>query len=206
VSEAEAKACGPKGAAVTNGVRIRPLEPARRRFDFGFWGRLAYFANADAVRWLIEEIWPSVRAVLPSSTLVIGGAHAPAWLRRATSRQQGITLLSPVDDMPALARDVRVAILPVRYGSGESTKMLEAAEAGCAVVATRRGVRGLDALAPHVVVAEDAAALADAAVRLLREDARRTVLAAELRSAVVQHYSRDLTLRRLLAVARGEAA
>lgn len=201
VSEAEAHAHA-RTEAVTNGVRVRPLHTGPRRFDFGFWGRLAYFANDDAARWLIDEIWPFIRAAYRSATLVIAGADAPAWLRRAATAQAGITLLSPVSDLAAVARDTSVAILPLRYGSGESTKMLEAAEAGCAVVATARGTRNLPALAHHAMIAEDASSIAHAAIALLRDDTQRTLRAAGLRSAVAEHYSREKTLARLLQVAR----
>jgi len=207
VSDEEAAACGPRGVAITNGVTVRPLDEERGRcYDFGFWGRLAYFANADAARWLVGEIWPAIRALEPSATLVLAGANAPGWLRRAAHRQPGITILSPVSDMPSLARDVRVAVLPLRYGSGESTKMLEAAEAGCAVVSTARGVRSLGALAPHAVLAEDADAIARAAVALLHDRQAGAMLRRTLRRIVVQHYSREITLDRLAALLRREAA
>ncbi len=190
---------GTHGLAISNGVRIRPLEQRTRRFDFGFWGRLAYFANADAAQWLVDEIWPAIRAIRPGATLVIAGADAPATLRRAATRA-GITFLSPVDDIPVLARDVRVAILPLRYGSGESTKMLEAAEAGCTVVATSRGVRSLPELAQHATIAEDAQAIAHAAIGALAKPDP------ELRRLVVQHYSREATLEKLSALVRRKAA
>jgi glycosyltransferase involved in cell wall biosynthesis len=190
---------GTHGVAVSNGVKIRPLEESARGYDFGFWGRLGYFANTDAAQWIIEEIWPAIRAIKPDATLVIAGADAPAKLRRTASRA-GIALLSPVDDIPTLARDVRVAILPLRYGSGESTKMLEAAEAGCAVVATTRGVRSLPELAKHATIAEDAQTMARAAVHLLTEHDT------ELRRLVVQHYSREATLEKLSSLVRRRAA
>ncbi len=190
---------GTRGVAISNGVRVHPLEERSRRYDFGFWGRLAYFANADAARWIVEEIWPAIRSIKPDATMVIAGADASAKLRRMANRA-GITLLSPVDDVPALARDVRVAILPLRYGSGESTKMLEAAEAGCAVVATSRGVRSLPELAKHAFIAEDAQEIARGAVHALTE--RDT----ELRRLVVQHYSREATLERLSALLKRKAA
>ncbi|HET8773026.1 MAG TPA: glycosyltransferase [Thermoanaerobaculia bacterium] len=190
---------GERGLAISNGVRIRPLEPRERRFDFGFWGRLAYFANADAAQWLVDEIWPAIRALRPAATLVIAGADAPRALARAAQRA-GITFLSPVDDVPVLARDVRVAILPLRYGSGESTKMLEAAEAGCTVVATARGVRSLPELAQRAAIAEDAPAIARAAVDALAKPDT------ELRRLVVQHYSREATLEKLSALVRRKAA
>lgn len=196
VSDDEAAA---HGIAISNGVQVRPLESRRRAYDFGFWGRLPYFANADAARWLIDEIWPAIRAIKPDATLVIAGADAPSQLRRAAERA-GITFISPAGDIPALARDIRVAILPLRYGSGESTKMLEAAEAGCAVVATPRGVRGLPELAREATIVEDAQGLARAAVQALTQ--RDT----ELRRLVVQHYARERTLEKLSEIVRRKAA
>src|SRR5258708_16593203 len=55
--------------AVTNGVTIAPLTAGARAFDFGFWGRFPYFANADAATWLLNEISPAIRALHPPATL-----------------------------------------------------------------------------------------------------------------------------------------
>jgi glycosyltransferase involved in cell wall biosynthesis len=191
--------CGASGIAISNGVKIHPLDERPRKYDFGFWGRLAYFANADAAQWLIDGIWPAIRAIKPDATLVIAGADGTSKLRRSAQRA-GVTLLSPVDDIPTLARDVRVAVLPLRYGSGESTKMLEAAEAGCAVVATALGVRSLPELAKHAAIAEDAQTIARAAVDTLTRGNT------DLRRVVVQHYSREATLEKLSALVRRKAA
>ena len=182
---------GANGIAISNGVQVRPLEDHRRKYDFGFWGRLAYFANADAAQWLADEIWPAIRAIRPEATMVIAGAHASNKLQRS-ARNAGITILSPVADVPSLAREINVAILPLRFGSGESTKMLEAAEAGCSVVATSRGVRSLSALARHAVIAEDAKTIASEAVKLLTMPN-----GADLRRVVTEQYSRDATLTKL---------
>ena len=178
--------------AISNGVAIHPLEDAPRAFDFGFWGRLAYFANADAVAWLVDEIWPAIRASRPEATLIIGGADAPARVSALHGRE-GITVRSPVDDMAALARSVRVALFPLRYGSGQSNKVLEAAEGGCAVVATRKAMRGLDLLLPYVSLVED--------VRGFVEATAGGGAGAPLRDVVIEQYSRERTLARLREVA-----
>ncbi|MBV8516159.1 MAG: glycosyltransferase [Acidobacteria bacterium] len=185
---------------ISNGVPIAPLdEHAPRAFDFGFWGRLAYFANADAASWLLNEVWPRIRAARPQATLVIAGADAPRTLRAHDGRD-GVTLRSPVDDMPALARSIRIALFPVRYGSGQSTKALEAAEAGCAIAATPQALRGLAPLAAHAFLADDAEGLARVAMAALDDEAARITAARALRAAVSAHYARDTTLARLAAL------
>ena len=69
--------------AIPHGVVLGPLADGPRDIDVAFWGRLAYFANADAARFLLEEVWPLVRAARPGCTLLIGGADAPGWMRDA---------------------------------------------------------------------------------------------------------------------------
>ena len=190
VSEEETSDLGAHAVAIGNGVTVVPLTmDAPRRFDFGFWGRLKYFANADAAMWLIDEIWPAIRKRNPSATCVVAGAHAPRAIRLAAERQ-GIAFFSPVDDVAALARSVRVALLPIRYGSGQSNKVVEAGEAGCAIVATRQALRGLGPLAPHVRFAHDAPSFAEAALALLVPHARDAAGNA-LRRITAAMYSRS---------------
>lgn len=200
VADAESQAFGGRAAAISNGVVLRPLDAAPRPFHFGFWGRLAYFANADAAHWLLDEIWPRIRAALPDARLLIAGAAVPRALAARATRADGVTLLSPADDIPALARQVRVALLPIRYGTGESTKTLEAAEAGCGIAATPAAFRGLASLAPLASIAENADDLARAAIALLADAARCASMGAAMRAAVERDYSRETSEARLAAL------
>jgi glycosyltransferase involved in cell wall biosynthesis len=187
---------------ISNGVAISSLTDTQRTFDFAFWGRLAYFANADAASWLIREIWPAVRAKLPNATLLIAGADAPASLRAAHGRD-GIVVQSPFDDVAALTRSVKVALFPVRFGTGQSNKVLEAAEGGATIVATPHAMRGLDALTPHAFLAEETADFARAAVGALSD----VSMASAARAVVEKNYSRQQTLDRLAAtIHQGDVA
>jgi polysaccharide biosynthesis protein PslH len=187
-------------AAVTLGIACRPLDNAPRTYDFGFWGRFPYFANAGAAAWLLDEIWPAILALMPSATLILGGADAPQSLRKA-ALARGVTLLSPVDDMGVFARNIRVALMPLRFGSGQSTKILEAAEAGCAIVGTPQAFRGLAPLAGHARIESQTAGFARAAVDLLTDDELRAHQAGCLRGVVAARYARWATLDRLAAIA-----
>lgn len=198
--------CAELGAvAISNGVTIAPLADAPRPFDFAFWGRLPYFANADAAAWLLGEIWPAIRAARPAATLVIGGAGAPPSVRAAHGHD-GVVVQSPVDDIAALARSARVALFPVRYGTGQSNKILEAAEAGCAIVATKHAMRGLDPLAANALLGDSADELARAAVSAVSDEGRRAAMARALRSAVEARYARRDTLDRLAALVQEREA
>ena len=186
-------------ATISSGVAISPLVETPRAYDFGFWGRLGYFANADAVSWLLDTIWPAIRAQAPKTTLLIAGADASRAIRAAHGRD-GVVVQSPVDDMTSLVRQVKVALFPMRYGTGQLTKVLEAAEAGCAIVATTKAMHGLGMLLPHTVIANETGHFARAAVALHADEARRDVLARRLRETVTTTCERGVAMERLAAV------
>ena len=186
VAKTDAALFGEKGVAVPMGVAIEPLDVAPRDFDYGFTGRLGFFANQEAVRRLLREIWPRIRADLPNATLLLAGAGAPRWMLECDGKD-GVHVESPMENRAATLRRVRVALLPLTFGSGISMKALEAAEAGCAIVATACGLRGADALLPIAAIEEDASLFARRAIAAV-EDREMGKL---LRDAVRDHHSRE---------------
>ncbi len=182
-----------------HGVELWPVGNGHRDIDFAFWGRLGYFANRDAALLLLRELWPAIRARLPRATLVVGGADCPPALRRFDGRD-GVRVVSPMEDRPALLRRVRVALFPVRYGSGQPNKVLEAAEAACAIVATPAGARGVGPLAGAVVVAP-LDELVESAVALAGDEGRRAALGRQARRLVAAHFDRRAALARFAHLA-----
>jgi hypothetical protein len=197
VAPEESAAFGPAAVTIPMGVDIAPLDAAPRRYDFGFWGRFPYFANEEAVRALLEVIWPEIRRRRPSATLFLGGAEAPHWLRRHDGRA-GISVISPVLDRRMALRQVTVALLPILSGTGQSLKTLEMAEAGCAIIGTAMAFRGVETLATEAVVEDDVGQFAGRAIALLGSAA---ACGARLRSAVIAHHDRADSLARMRALA-----
>lgn len=196
INESSAAAIGERVGAVANGVAIEALGPRNLEYDFAFWGRLRYFANEDAVRRILLSIWPAIRRTLGDSKLLVAGADATSHQRRFDGRD-GVRVISPALDRGALLRSVGVAIFPVRYGTGQLNKLLEAAEAGCAIVATRFAARSAPALAPAIVCAETDEEFAARAIEIASDRDRRSALGASARRLVSEHYSREASLRRL---------
>ncbi|HEX7705818.1 MAG TPA: glycosyltransferase [Thermoanaerobaculia bacterium] len=194
--------CFPDGAVtIRNGVELEPAATdGLRRFDFAFWGHLGYFANVDALELLLGTIWPRIRELRPTATLLIAGASAAASLR-ALDGKDGITIVSPMDDRSALLRQVRVALLPLRRGTGHSNKILEAAEASCAIAGSGLAFRGVGELTPGQIVDNDPINLAQRATALLDGDWQPAGETA--RTAVEQHHDRRQIRRRMLECVAG---
>lgn len=172
-----------------------------------FVGGCHWPPNLDAVRWLVREIFPAVRARHPDAHLTIVGERPPAWL--ANEPQVTATGFVP-DERPLVAR-ARVVLAPIRFGSGVRIKILSALAMGKAVVSTRLGAEGIPVEHGHsILLADTADAFAEAVATLLADDAAVARLARNGRQACLARYDPGPASRRLDTLLRacldGEAA
>lgn len=189
----DAKALGAQVQCIGNGV-----DPARFPFVDGrpdrdrivFVGNLGYFPNLDAARWLMREVMPRLRTLRPAVSLQLVGARPPLSLRREAARCGGVELIGPVPDVHPYLAAAAVALAPLRAGSGQQMKMLEAMAAGTPVLASTRSASALDAATRACVRVADAAdAYAQAVVDLLADPEAAATLAHNAREAVITRHT-----------------
>jgi glycosyltransferase involved in cell wall biosynthesis len=128
--------------------------PAEPRFDAGFIGS-EDVTNLDAVLSFFENILPRIRERCHDFELLIAGRvgnHLPRRLRET----RGLTLWPILSDVRRFYDSVRLVVVPLRYGTGVSIKVLEALSFGASIVSTSIGVRGLDCEAiGRVAISDD---------------------------------------------------
>lgn len=106
------------------------LSLANRDIDVVMTGNMGYPPNRDGARWFANEIVPLIRRRLPDLEPWVVG-------RGATSlRLSGVTVASDVAEISKYLRRAKVAVAPLRWGTGTPYKVVEAAANGAAVVAT----------------------------------------------------------------------
>ena len=132
-----------------------------------FSGNMEYHPNRSAVRFFRREVWPLLRERWPRLVWRLVGKN-PEAVREFTSGDPRIEVRGAVADAVAELARGRLAVVPLLAGSGTRLKILEAWAAGLPVVSTTLGAEGLPVCdGENILLADGAAALADAISRLL---------------------------------------
>lgn len=191
VSEAEAEIMRKfsRGPVTVHSPLLQGISLTERGFDdragVGFiagWSAGANSPNGDGMRWFAREVWPRVLARDPDAQLIVTGGRPPTAVRRFAC--SSITFSGRVDDLLGLYGNLRVVVVPNRYGAGVKNKTIEALQAGVPVVATSVGAEGMPipgfvdgtvspnpSSPPYLVVTDDPTEFAEQIVALLNDQA-----------------------------------
>jgi GT2 family glycosyltransferase len=199
--------------ALADGARVfalgHALEPAPTPRPFEARAGLLFVGalhdlespNVDSLRWFCRAIFPAVRAALGDVWLTVVGAGPSR--RLLAELGEHVEVLGAVDDLRALYDQARVFVAPTRFAAGVPHKLHEAAARGLPFVCTPLLARQVGWRDGHELLAgADAAAFADAVVRLYRDRA----LWQRLREGALRRVAADCapqtfaaSLRRVIA-------
>lgn len=108
-----------------------------------FWGALGRPENANAARWLLQEVLPRLSGTGKTVQLIVAGSNPPSDLLRA--RNDRVSVPGFVSDPGPLFESADLAVLPVFDGAGVKVKVMECLASGLPVLTTRIGAEGIDA-------------------------------------------------------------
>ncbi len=190
-------------------LRVNPngVDPAA--FRPGAWprpervvlsGNLGYFPNVDAALWLVRSAWPLVLARRPGAELVLAGDRPARVVRALAASSRGVRVTGRVPDLADEIGRARVAVAPLRSGSGQQLKVLEALACATPVVASELAVAGLPADGRDgVQVAASAEELAARLEALLADPAGAEALGRAGRASVERRWTWEASVARLEA-------
>jgi len=183
------KVTGRSCPVIANGVdfahfeRFKPLKPFEPfKPVLLFVGDFKYFTNQDAIKFLVNEIWPRVKG---QATIRLVGRNPGNWLKNL--QQKGIVVDTQVDDIRQAYANADLLVAPMRIASGTNIKILEAMAAGLPVVTTKVGIEGI-AGRQAVVIADQPAQFSQAVLELIANPIQRQHLARAGKRIVKQKY------------------
>ncbi len=162
-------------------------EDFSERVGVGFvagWSAGPRSPNVDGLKWFARHVWPRVLARVPQAELIVTGAEPPREVTRFACRS--IRFAGVVPDLRRFYAGLRLAVVPIRYGSGVKLKAVEALQSGVPTIATVVGAEGIPTDIPGLIpVADEPWEFADLVALLLEEEevwrAQRQLLAEQCR-------------------------
>lgn len=214
VSEAEAALFRAKTGlanirALSNGIDLDHFDPAADfpRLDADergegplvlFTGQMDYAPNAQAVAWFARAVLP----LIPGARFAIAGRNPPLAVRALAGSNVAVT--GAVADMRTWLDAADLVVAPLMLARGIQNKLLEAMAMAKPVVASAAAFEGIEAVAGrHLLVADEARAVADAVIGLLSAPDRAAAMGAAARRRMEEAYRWDACLAPLAGMVAG---
>lgn len=146
-------------------------QPAGRK-DILFVAGFVHPPNIDAAGWLVNAVMPHVWERMPYARLSLVGANPSQRVLDLAGDRVEVTGFVSDTELVRRYRQARVAAVPLRFGAGVKSKVVEALQQGLPLVTTPVGAQGLRGVESAAIVTGDEKAMADAILALICDDAQ----------------------------------
>lgn len=161
-------------------------------------GTFNWLPNVEAVKYLVEKVWPLVKEKLPKTKLwIVGNAPTPE-IFSYQKKDNSITITGGIPDIRDAFTGAHVLVAPVFSGKGTRYKILEAMAAGTPIVATEIAVEGLGVEhGVEVLIGKTAEELADLTAKVLQSPSLQKKLAENGKQFVQNQYDWSYIAKKL---------
>ena len=146
------------------------INSLKKRKDILFVAGFAHSPNEDAALWFVKDIFPIIKYNLPDVRLFLVGSNPTEKVKELEADYIIVTGYVTDEKLAEFYSNVRVAVVPLRFGAGVKSKVTEALRYAIPLVTTSIGAQGLKDLDSVAFVADTPEQLADGVIKLLRYD------------------------------------
>jgi len=169
-----------------------------QRRHFVMIGSLLHAPNLDGLRWCKRELWPLIRAKLPSVELHCYGSYGDKYLKELNAPAKGFFFHGRAEDAHQVIESARVNLAPLRFGAGLKGKVFDGFRVGTPTVGTRIAYEGImDAQSSCIHIADTPVGFANAAVAVYEDVSLWSELQKQGRELCVQQFSSKVWQPRL---------
>ncbi len=185
----------PTGIDVTKNISLDGLEVEYP--SLFHLGALDWFPNQEAVKWLLNKVWPKLRSQYPQLKFYIAGRRPPQWLLELNI--DGVEVVGEVEDAAEFFKSKAIMPVPLFSGSGMRVKIIEAMMLQKAVVTTSIGIEGImhnDGI--DVLIANSADEFVNSIKKLIDDEGLYKNLCANAQKNMQLNYSNDVLTKKLI--------
>ncbi len=162
-----------------------------------FTGAMDYYANADAVLWFSERVFPSIRKKYPEIEFHIVGSNPGAKVVNL-QKQDGIKVTGFVEDIRPCYEAASVCVVPLGIARGIQNKVLEAMAMEKPIVATSKASGGIGAeLGKCLLVKDSPEEFAEAVIELLNNKGLAERLGKNAREFVTENFDWATNMKKM---------
>ncbi|MEO8581080.1 MAG: glycosyltransferase family 4 protein [Patescibacteria group bacterium] len=152
-------------------------------------GTFNWLPNVEAVKFLVNQVWPIVKKSLPKAKLWIVGNAPTKEIFEFQQKDNSITVTGGIPDIRDAFAGAHVLLAPVFSGKGTRYKILEAMASETPIVATSTAVEGLGVTdGEHVLVGDTAEEMAELTLKMLSDNELQRKLAKNGKEFVRKNY------------------
>ena len=163
-------------------------EVQEKEFQVGFLGSLDWMPNQEGVKWLVEQVWPTVLRRIPDAKLKIAGINPTEDILALSDKLRRIEVVGEVESAADYLAEQSLIVIPLMSGSGMRIKAVEAMSARKAVVSTKIGMEGIP-VDDECVLADNAEEFAQGILTLLKSSSLRGQMSQKAFNFVTDNYS-----------------
>lgn len=142
---------GRQSNVLPNGVNLDQFHPAPRseallsKYNLNgkkvllFFGPLDYWPNIEALKFLLDHVWPEVLKQRNDTHFLIVGRNPPEWAHN----HPAVTVTGEVDNIVEHIRLADLVVTPIDSGGGTRLKIIEALACGQRVLSTPFAAMGI---------------------------------------------------------------
>lgn len=178
-----------------------PLDFSERK-GILFVGNFRHLPNTAAVKYLCQEILPLIKeSVLAEHPVYIVGNELDAAIAEPCRRLGNVRLVGWVPSVLPYLQSARIAVVPVPFGAGTKTKLIQSLTVGTPSVSTTVGIEGLNLEhGEHVLVADNPIDFARSVEELLENRELWQRLATQGRTHINRVHGREAVYNSFMKV------
>lgn len=159
-----------------------------------YLGNFTWLQNREAVKILVDDIWPKIKLEIKDAKLWIIGKDAKKFFPNLASDIR----VEEVEDVREVYQEASVLVAPIYGGGGTRYKNFEAFASGLPVVTTSIGIGGTDAVdGENVIIRDTPTDIAKAAIEIIKNPVLSKKIAENAKKLVEQRYDWDPIAKKL---------